>query len=334
MVNPLLIVLVNFIIGTLCLVCGVKLMSGGLESLNSDVIKRALSRFTGKLLPAFAVGTAVTALVQSSTAVTVITVSLVNTGLMKLTQAVGIIYGANIGTTVTAQLMSFNVTDLSFPILLLGGCLFALGKKPCLRSAGKAIAGLGLVFLGLGLLNSGIPFLRESRFVYDAFRRYGSNPFIGVFIGMLTTAVIQSSTATVGFTIVLFNAGFISLEGALGLTLGDNIGTCLTAQLASLGTSISARRTAWSHTIYNVIGSIAALILIGPFSRLVVLVTGLLGQEPGRYVANAHTLFNVLSAGFFLPLTKYYVRFIEWLIPEPGPRLRVKKSRSPRKRPL
>ncbi|MCX7922648.1 MAG: Na/Pi cotransporter family protein [Clostridia bacterium] len=316
MISPVFIIIFNFVAGTACLMFGVNLMSGGLEKANTRVMKSILTRFTDNVLSAFTVGTLITALVQSSTAVTVITVGFVNSGLMKLSQAVGIIYGANIGTTITAQLMSFKITDFALPILLIGLVISKLSTKQSIKNIGVAIIGFGFMFLGISILNWSVPYIKESRIAYELFKEYGTNPYIGLFIGMLATMLVHSSGATVGLTIVLFGSNLISFEAAMGLTLGDNIGTCITAQLASLGTSISARRTAWAHTVYNIIGVIAVLIFFSPFIFIVRYATSLLGQDEIRLVANAHTIFNILSAAVFLPLTKYYVRFMEFIIPE------------------
>lgn len=316
MKNPVFIIVFNFIVGTLCLIYGVNSMSSGLEKANVSKMKKILTDFTRNVLSAFTAGILVTALVQSSTAITVITVGFVNSRLMTLSQAVGIIYGANIGTTVTAQLMAFKITKIALPLLILGFLVKMFAKRKSVKNLGMAIMGFGFMFAGINILNSGVPYIKESKFAYDLFKTYGQNPYMGLLIGMITTMLVHSSSATVGLTIVLFNANLISFDAALGLTLGDNIGTCITAQIASLGTSTSARRTAWAHTMYNIIGVLAAMFLLIPFSKLVENITYGIGQDKTRLVANAHTIFNVLSALVFLPITKYYVRFIEWMVPE------------------
>lgn len=314
--NPVIIIIYNFIVGTICLIFGVNLMSTGLEEANVNVLKKALTRFAGTVPSAFVAGTLVTALVQSSAAVTVITVGFVNSGLMRLTQAVGIIYGANVGTTITAQLMSFKVTDLAIPIIITGLAARVFLKRKSLKSLAKSLIGFGLMLLGISILSSGAPYIKESKFTYELFMLYGKNPYIGLILGMVTTMLVQSSSATVGLTIVLFNTHLINFDAALGLTLGDNIGTCITAQLASLRTSISGRRTAWAHTLYNIIGSLTVLMFLTPFSMLVQFATFLIRQDETRLVANAHTIFNILSAVVFLPITKYYVKFIKWIVPD------------------
>ena len=295
---------------------GVHLMSNGLEKANAKLMKKLVTTFTKNVPAAVITGTLITAIVQSSTAVTVITVGFVNSGLMRLTQAVGIIYGANIGTTITAQLMSFKIANIAWAALVIGIGLNILSKKRSIKNVSLIVMGFGFMFTGLNILNSGVPYIKQSQTAYELFKTYGQNPYIGLLTGMIATMLVHSSSATVGLTIVLFNSGLINLEAAIGLTLGDNIGTCITAQLASLGTNISARRTAWAHTLYNVIGVVIAVLLLSPLTRLIQHVTFALGQDKTRLIANTHTIFNVLSAMVFLPVTKYYVNFIEWVVPD------------------
>lgn len=311
-----LIILLNFISGAIILVQGVNVMTGGLEKANTFMMEKVLRLFAGNTVTAFITGIITSALAQSSTAVTLITVSLANSGILKLSQAVGIIYGANIGTTITAQLMSFNITGIALPVILLGLTIKFLFRKRNLSNVGTAVTGFGLMLLGLLILNSGVPLIRENSLAFKLFQKYGNNPLMGLLIGMVATMLVHSSSATVGLTIVLFNAGLISFEAAVGLTMGDNIGTCITAQMASIGTNIHARRTAWAHTLYNIIGVAIVFMAFTPFMKLVRFVTSLAGHDSSRLVANTHTLFNVLSAVLFLPFTRYYVKFLEWLIPE------------------
>ncbi|HHW30291.1 MAG TPA: Na/Pi cotransporter family protein [Clostridiaceae bacterium] len=315
--KTLFIILYNFFAGTICLIFGLNQITCGLERANTGLLKKILEKYTGNIITSFIAGTIITALVQSSAAVTVITVSLVNAGLMSLYQAMGIIYGANIGTTITAQLMSINLTKYALPVLITGLVIRAISRKKNIRNIGITITGLGLLFLGINILHSGVPILKKNPVIFNIFSKYGCNPYIGLIVGMIATMLVQSSSATVGLTIVLFNGGIIGLEGAIGLTLGDNIGTCISAQIASIGTSLPARQTAWAHTIYNIIGSIIALIFISPFTRLVEYITNFIGQDSTHLVANAHTIFNILSALLFFPFTRYFVYFIEWIVHVP-----------------
>ncbi|MDQ2086440.1 Na/Pi symporter [Herbivorax sp. ANBcel31] len=311
----MILIILNFVVGTGLIMYGVNLMSSGLESANLKVIKKLLFKFTGKVFSAFLTGTFVTALVQSSTAVTVITVGLVNSGLIKLSQAVGIIYGANIGTTITAQLMSVKVNKTAYIIVLLGVLLKCISKKKSSKSFGSALLGLGLMFSGFNILNLSVSCIEQSTVVHEIFQKYGQNWLVGIIIGMISTMIVHSSSATVGITIALFNSNLISFATALGLTFGDNIGTCITAQIASLKMGINGKRTAWAHTLYNIIGVLVALIFFIPFTRMIQEITCYIGQDKSRLVANAHTVFNIVSAVVFLPITRYYVKFIEWIIP-------------------
>lgn len=306
--------------GTALLMYGVDKMGKGLEGASNKFMRKVLLILTSRVWSAFIIGIFLTALVQSSTAVTVLTVGFVNAGLMGLSQAIGIIYGANIGTTVTAQLMAFsygfNLTDFALPILGLGFVINYGFSNKTLKNLGDAIMGFGLMFLGLKILNSGVPFMRESETMKYFFKTYASIPIIGIILGATATALVHSSSATVGLVIVLGQAGLIDLTSAVCIMLGDNIGTCITAQLASLTGNRNARRTAWAHTLYNLIGVIIVTFLLPYFVYLVQLATSYIQPDAGVSVqiANSHTIFNLLSALLFLPITKYYVKFIEYIV--------------------
>ncbi|MGI6632268.1 MAG: Na/Pi cotransporter family protein [Bacillota bacterium] len=305
--------------GTALLMYGVDKMGEGLEKASGDMMRKILSVLTARVWSAFLVGTFLTALVQSSTAITVLTVGFVNAGLMKLPQAVGIIYGANIGTTITAQLMAFSfhfkLTDIALPVLGLGFAISYFGKRK-VRYIGDAVMGFGVMFLGLKILNGGIPIMQTSETLRLFFERYASIPIVAIVLGAVATAMVHSSAATVGLVMVLGQAGLIDLRAAVCIMLGDNIGTCITAQMASLTGNIHARRTAWAHTLYNIIGVILAALLLPFFLESIVVVTNSLQPNGGiaAQIANSHTLFNVLSAVIFLPFTKLYVRFLEVII--------------------
>lgn len=310
-------VICNFFSGTCLLIFGFNILCKSLENAYVKHIKKILATLTNNLYLSFLVGIIITSIVQSSTAVTLITVSFVDSGLMKLTQAIGVIYGANIGTTVTAQLMSINLLDYAPLIFSIGFIISSFAKKNPTKAIGKSITGLGFVFFGIKFLQASIPYIKSNEEFFEIFQIYGSNPLIGIIVGAITTMLIHSSSATVGFTIVLFNENLINFNSAIGLILGDNIGTCVTAQIASLAGNIHARRTAWAHTLYNVIGVLAVVLLFYPFKNLVEYITfNLLKQDSTKLVANTHTVFNILSALAFLPITKYYVKFLEWLIPD------------------
>lgn len=315
--------------GSALLMYGVDKMGKGLEKASGKVMKKILSVLTGRVWSAFLVGTFLTAMVQSSTAVTVLTVGFVNAGLIKLPQAVGIIYGANIGTTITAQLMAFSLqfklTDIALPILGAGFLISASFKHPTIKNLGDAAMGFGMMFLGLKILNSGVPFMQESETLRYFFQNYASNPIIGILLGASVTALVHSSSATVGIIMVLGQAGLVDLTTAVCIMLGDNIGTCITSQLASLTGNINARRTAWAHTLYNVFGVVITLFLLPVFVKFIIFITQYfqLTSDISAQIANSHTAFNLFSALVFLPINKYYVFFLENLIQD-GSRKKAK----------
>lgn len=303
--------------GTALLMYGVEKMGDGLQKASGDMIKRMLSALTGRVWSAFLVGTFLTALVQSSTAITILTVGFVNAGLMKLPQAVGIIYGANIGTTITAQLMAisynFKLTEIALPVLGIGFAMSNFDKNSTVKNFGSALMGFGMMFLGLKILNQGIPFMRENETIKYFFQNYASIPIVGILLGIVATALVHSSAATVGLVIVLGQANLIDLSAAVCIMLGDNIGTSVSAQFASLTGGINARRTAWAHTLYNTVGVIIVTPILPYFVRFIVFITAYLqpNGDIGSQIANSHTFFNLFVAMIFLPMTKYYVKFLE-----------------------
>ena len=308
--------------GTALLMYGVKLMGEGLEKASGDTMKKVLTVLTGNVWSAFLVGIFITAIVQSSTAVTVMTVGFVSSGLMNFSQAVGIIYGANIGTTVIAQLMAFsfkfNLTDIALPILGVGFAINHIVKKRHLKYLGQALMGFGMMFLGLKILNTGVPYMHYYESLRYFFTHYASMPVVGILLGMFVTAMVHSSAATIGLVMILSQAGLLDLESAIYIILGNNIATCFTAQLASMTGNVDARRTAWAHTLYNVSGVVIALIALPVFLKIVITATDYLHANANLsvYIANSHTLFNVMNALIFLPITKYYVLFLNKLVKE------------------
>ncbi len=306
--------------GTALLMYGVDMMGDGLEKASGEMIRKTMSILTDKVWSAFLVGTFLTALVQSSTAITVLTVGFVNAGLIKLSQAIGIIYGANIGTTITAQLMAFSfnfkLTEIALPILGIGFGINHFAKNKTIKGLGDAFMGFGIMFLGLKILNQGIPFMKESQSLKFFFENYASVPIIGILLGSVVTALVHSSAATVGLVIVLGQAGLINLQSAICIMMGDNIGTCVTAQLASLTGTINARRTAWAHTIFNGMGVLIIALILPHFVNIIEIVTAYFqpNGDIGSQIANSHTFFNLFTALLFLPITNHYVRFLETVI--------------------
>ncbi len=312
--------------GIALLMYGIRIMGDGLESAAGDAMRRILASLTRNAWIGCLVGTAVTGIVQSSSAITVMTVGFVNAQLMTFRQALGVIYGANIGTTVTGQLMAFQITQAALPAIALGFALHYFAKRKVVKDIGQGILGFGILFLGLMLLKDSVVTLKESDLAVQAFRDFSGNLVMAVLAGTVVTMLIQSSSASLGIAMALAAQNLITLDAAIALMLGDNIGTCITAQLASLGTHTTARRTAWAHTIHNVVGVVLALILLKFFTPLIIALSpSAEGLEIGsdiyqaalqRQVANAHTAFNILSAVLFLIFNNQFAAFLEKLIPD------------------
>jgi phosphate:Na+ symporter len=290
---------------------GIHMLTNSLKQLSSETIRNILHKATSFPLLGTLTGLAVTALIQSSSATTVLTVGFVNAGLMSLKQAVSVVFGANIGTTVTGQLMAFKVSQYALPFLFVGILIYIFSKKDSLKSLGALIMGFSMIFFGMELMSQGVTPLKQSQMVMTAFHNFASNPFLGVLAGMVITMILQSSSATVGLVLTLVGAGLINLDGAIPIILGDNIGTCITAALASIGTNLAAKRTAVAHFGFNIIGTIIVVALL-PLYKMLILMTS---TDPVRQAANAHTIFNVLNTILFLPLTGLYTKFIELIIP-------------------
>ena len=302
---------------------GMKLMSDGLKSVSGQKLKKILGLFTRNRFSAVMVGAGFTALIQSSSAMTVMVVGLVNSGLLTLSQAIGVVMGANIGTTFTAWLVSafavFKISQYAYPAIGIGFGMTFLGKSRSIRNWGRSLLGFGLIFLGLSVLKDSFGPLKESQAMIDLFVNFGRNPLLGILVGTLATVLLQSSSVTVAIIQVLALQGLLDFNSAIPLILGDNIGTTITAQLASMKTSINARRTANAHTTFNVIGVLYILpfVWVGWYPRLIEFIV------PGEitatsimvHIAMAHTVFNVINTMIFLPFTKALERVVVWVTP-------------------
>ncbi len=312
--------------GVALLMYGIRIMGDGLEAAAGTAIRRILAALTRNAWLGCLVGAVVTGIVQSSSAVTVMTVGFVNAQLMTFRQALGVIYGANIGTTVTGQIMAFQITRAALPAIAVGFALSYFAKRRVVRNLGQGILGFGLLFLGLLLLKESVESLKESELAVQLFTSFSHNLILAVVAGAIVTMAIQSSSASLGIAMALAAHNLITLEAAIALMLGDNIGTCITAQIASLGTQPTARRTAWAHTIHNVVGVVLALILLKWFTPVVLsLSPPAEGIDVGssayqaalqRQVANSHTLFNVLDALLFLIFNRWFAELLERWIPD------------------
>ena len=294
---------------------GMQVMTEGLKNIAGERLKTILSMVTKLPIIGIIVGALVTCLIQSSSATTVMVVGFVNAGLLALKQAISVIIGANIGTTFTAWLVSsmsvFKITQYALPVVGIGFGIKTFGKKKNTKFWGQVFIGFGLLFVGLGIMKDAFVPLQSSQQVKDLFISLGVNPIMGVLVGMIVTMLIQSSSATIAIVQVMAFNGLISFPAAITLMLGGDIGTTITAQLAAVGTNLSAKRAAMSHTLFNVIGVGVMLIFVysGVFVKLIEAII------PGKittlnimfYIAVANSIFKILSAGMFLP----FIGFLE-----------------------
>ena len=325
--------------GLAIFIFGMKLMSEGLQRIADRRLKSILQFMTRNRVMAVLAGTVMTAMVQSSSATTVMTVGFVNAGLMTLKQAIGVVFGANIGTTVTAQIIAFKLDDLAYPSIAIGLLIMMFFKRQQWKFTGQVLLGFGLLFLGMKTMGGILKPLRYSPEFQAWFQLFDCTPvdggmipagkaFMCIIIGTVTTLVVQSSSATVGLVLALASQGLIGFHTAVPLILGDNIGTTITANLAAIGTSRNARRTALAHTLFNVIGAayMYVLLFIPLWDGHPVFLGFIDWLTPGdalggesenllRHVANAHTVFNVFNVVIFLGFTGVMARVCNFLIP-------------------
>ncbi len=285
---------------------GMKILSESLKKAAGDRLKRALERLTSNRLRGVATGALVTAGVQSSSLTTVTLVGLINAGLLSLEGAVPVIMGANIGTTVTAQLISFKLGAFALPILAIGFAMQFMRKDKYVY-VGQVILGFGLIFLGMNIMSEGVSPLKSSPEVVNWLAMLGEVPLFGILAGAGFTGIIQSSSATSGLVIAMGMGDLIDLSSAIALILGANIGTCVTVLLASIGSSISSKRAAHAHLIFNLAGVVIFYPFIAYFSQLVALTAA----ELPRQIANAHTIFNVVTTLILIPFIGIIVAIVK-----------------------
>ncbi len=305
-------------------ILGMKMMTDGLQATAGQKIRRILKAISSNRFMGFLTGAGVTAIIQSSSATTVMLVGFVSAGIMTFHQAVGVIIGANVGTTITGQLIAFNISEVALPTIALGVALKYFSKKRKYRYIGDIILGFGLLFYGMEIMKGGLSPIKSDPRYTEFFTTFNTDSLGGVilciFMGTALTVVVQSSFATVGLTMALATSGLLSFSTAIALVLGENIGTTITAQLSTIGSGNSeAHKTANAHTIFNVAGVCIILFFFPWFVDIVEAVTGIMGAGPltemvngkfiniPRYIANGHTLFNVINAVIFLI-------FLPWLI--------------------
>lgn len=308
-------ILFTFIGGLGIFLFSIKYMGDALQKAAGDKLRDILDRFTTNPFMGVLVGIIVTILIQSSSGTTVIVVGLVSAGFMTLRQAIGVIMGANIGTTVTAFIIGLDVGAYALPIMAVGAFLIFFFKKNKVQNIGQVIFGFGGLFFGMETMSGAMKPLRELPAFIDLTVNLSEFPILGVAVGTVLTFIVQSSSGTIAILQGLYAEGLVTLDAALPVLFGDNIGTTVTAILAALGTSVAARRAAAVHVLFNIVGSIIFLILLAPFTAYVMWIGTTLGLEPKMEIAFAHGTFNVVNTIIQFPLIGLWAYLVTRLIP-------------------
>ena len=303
---------------------GMNLMGNGLQKAAGDRLKKIIELLTSNRFIAVLVGIFVTGVIQSSSATTVMVVGFVNAGIMQLNQAIGVIMGANVGTTVTAQLVSFDLEAIAPVAVGIGVIIHMVTKSEKLKSYAEILIGFGILFVGMTYMKDAMSPLREVQAFKDMLVNFGHNPILGILMGFTLTLLVQSSSASIGILLALASQGMLPLEAALPILYGDNIGTCTTALISSIGASKNAQRAAVMHLTFNIIGTlIFALILNRP---IMMVVTSIDPTNIARQIANAHTLFNITNVIIQFPFAGLIVKIAERVIPEKPEELELKTT--------
>jgi phosphate:Na+ symporter len=303
---------------------GMEKMTAALRAVAGERMKEILAKLTTNRFAGVATGAGVTAIVQSSSVTTVIVVGFVTAGLMNLTQSLGVIFGANIGTTITAQIVAFKVTKYALLMVAVGFGMLFLSKREIIKNYGAMLMGLGLVFFGMAVMGDAMKPLRSYQPFLDLMASM-ENPLIGILVAALFTGLVQSSSATTSIVIVMAGQGFITLPAGIALAFGANIGTCVTAMLAAIGKPREAVQAAVAHLLFNIFGVLVWVAFIHQLAQLVTLISPIadpgltgaakLGAEAPRQIANAHTIFNVVNTLIFLPFISQFGLLVEKLVP-------------------
>jgi phosphate:Na+ symporter len=303
---------------------GMDQMAGALKQAAGNRMKSIIGTLTTNRGMGLLTGTFVTAIIQSSSVTTVMLVGFVTAGLMSLSQAIGVILGADIGTTITAQIIAFKVTKYALLIVAIGFLLTFTGQKDVHKQYGTMLMGAGMIFFGMGIMSTAVKPLRDYEPFVEMMRQV-SNPAIGILVAAVFTGLIQASAATMGLVIAMALQGLITLEAGIALALGANVGTCVTAGLAAIGKPREAVRVAVAHVTFKVVGVLLIVGFIPPFAEFIRAISpqspdlsgfARLAAETPRQIANAHTVFNVAIALGFLPLATLFARFCEWVVPD------------------
>ena len=299
---------------------GMEMMSDGMKMTAGDSMRSILEKLTSNRYIAVFIGAFVTMVIQSSSATTVMLVSFVNSGLLGFTQALGVVLGSNIGSTVTAQIVAFKITDYALLLIAAGSIMSLFAKKDTVKHLGFVILGFGLLFYGMKVMSDTMKPLRSDP-TFNSILTSFENPFLGILAGAIFTALVQSSSATTGIVITLASGGSITLEAGIPLILGANIGTCITALLAGLNASRDAKRVAIGHVTFNVIGVLLFCFWIPTFAEFV----SQTSDNVPRQIANAHTIFNIVATVIFIPFTPFISRTIINYFPDKEEKRNIEK---------
>lgn len=291
---------------------GINLMGDSLKSLAGNKLKLVIEKSTNTPIKGILMGIFITGLIQSSSGTTALTVGLVRAGLMTLPQAIGIILGANIGTTVTSFLIGLKIKDYALPIMAAGAFLIFFTHRKKTKQLGGVLLGFGMLFYGLDIMGGALKDLAELPAFHSALQSVGNIPVLGLVVGALTTIIVQSSSATIGILQGLYSTGAVPLIGAVAIVFGDNIGTTVTAVLAAIGGSIAAKRTALAHVLFNLIGSIVFMIFLVPYTAVIryLEVHVLHEGNPAMTISFAHMGFNIINTFIFF----FFIKQLVWLV--------------------
>lgn len=305
---------------------GMNLMSAGLEQIAGKRLEGLIAKLSGRVFHGIVVGTVVTAIIQSSSATTVMVVGFVNAGIMTLKQAIGIIMGANIGTTITAQLVTINISAIAPLGIAIGVALKMFSKRNKIGTIGETVLGFSLIFFGMKVMTSAIAPVKDMPLITDFIADIAGGGFrntvLGFLLGAGLTALLQSSSATTGIMIAMAGTGLLPFEAAFPILMGTNVGTCVTAILSSIGASNTAKRAAMMHLLFNVIGTLVFLTI---FSGVSVYLVKMLSDSPTSQLANAHTLFNLANTLMLYPFSMVIVKASTWIIPVTKEEIEEKK---------
>ena len=318
----MILYLFAFLSGIGLFLYGMELLGGGLQQAAGVRLQKVLRSLTGVPVMGVLLGALVAATLQSSAATTVMSVGLVNAGVMTLKQAFSVVMGANVGTTLTAQLIAFNLTGYFTVMIFVGVMIRVFAKRKNGRFIGQIMLGFGLLMLGMKVLSGAAAPMRDNPAIVEFVSRFADNPLLAVVVGIILTILIQSSAATVGILMVMSSQGLLPLEGAIPVLLGDNIGTCLTAIMAASRSNTSAKQVALSHVLFNTFGCVIFIVFMPLFIKIVLAISP--AGDIARQIANSHSAFNVLNTMIFLPLITPFTHLIEKLMPDKGEKISFK----------